>query len=251
MLTALHLAGRARRRRPPRPASGSGTSPSAGTPRRRRSRSRDAERALDEQRFRALGVRLEQGDASTPTPRRGDGEVPDRATLLSPFDRLVHDRDRRRGALGTSATGSRCTCRRAKREYGYYVLPLLVGDRLVGRAEPVLDRGGNVLRARRRLGRHLAAGRGARRARRRSSMRSSSRPSGDLDRLLRHGRQALAAVLGDDDHVLDPDADVAREVDPRLDGDDVPAARARPSTPGACSGSSWTSRPTPWPSPWP
>jgi uncharacterized protein YcaQ len=29
---------------------------------------------------------------------------------------------------------------KVKREYGYYVLPLLVGDRVVGRAEPRFDR---------------------------------------------------------------------------------------------------------------
>jgi uncharacterized protein YcaQ len=35
---------------------------------------------------------------------------------------------------------------KAKREYGDYVLPLLVGDSLVGRVEPVLDRKAGVLR---------------------------------------------------------------------------------------------------------
>ena len=52
---------------------------------------------------------------------------------------------------------------KAKREYGYYVLPLLVGDQVVGRAEPRFDRKTRHARAPRRLGRHLAARRGGRR----------------------------------------------------------------------------------------
>ena len=35
---------------------------------------------------------------------------------------------------------------KAKREYGYYVLPLLVGDSVVGRAEPAYDGKANILR---------------------------------------------------------------------------------------------------------
>jgi uncharacterized protein YcaQ len=37
----------------------------------------------------------------------------------------------------------------ARREYGYYVLPILRGDRLVGRIEPVFDRRERVLHVRR------------------------------------------------------------------------------------------------------
>jgi uncharacterized protein YcaQ len=33
----------------------------------------------------------------------------------------------------------------AKREYGYYVLPILRGDRVIGRIEPVFDRRTRVL----------------------------------------------------------------------------------------------------------
>jgi uncharacterized protein YcaQ len=99
---------------------------------------REAERIIAERRFRSLGVRLENGEWVA-HPDASDGPVPDRATLLSPFDRLIHDRERAEALFGFRYR-LEMYVPPAKREYGYYVLPLLVGDRLVGRAEPRLDR---------------------------------------------------------------------------------------------------------------
>jgi uncharacterized protein YcaQ len=103
-----------------------------------------AERLLAEKRFRALGVRLENAEWVA-HPDATDGAVADRTTFLSPFDRLVSDRDRAEALFGFHYR-LEMYVPKAKREYGYYVLPILHGDRLVGRIEPVFDRKEGVLR---------------------------------------------------------------------------------------------------------
>ena len=60
-------------------------------------------------------------------------------TFLAPLDPLVWDRRLLRELFGFDYTWE-VYVPAAKRRYGYYVLPLLFGDRIVGRIEPRLDR---------------------------------------------------------------------------------------------------------------
>jgi uncharacterized protein len=105
---------------------------------------REAERLLAEKRRRALGVWKEKGRWHV-HPDISSEPVPNRLTFLSPFDRLVHDRDRAEYLWGFFYR-LEMYVPKDKREYGYYVLPMLRGDRIVGRIEPVLDRKARELR---------------------------------------------------------------------------------------------------------
>jgi uncharacterized protein len=105
----------------------------------------EAKRVLEEKRFRSLGVRLERGRLVA-HPDAVDAPVaPTRTTFLSPFDRLVHDRNRAE-ALWSFYYRLEMYVPKAKREYGYYVLPILRGDRVIGRIEPLHDRKTGELR---------------------------------------------------------------------------------------------------------
>lgn len=122
----------------------------------------EAEREKNERRVRALGIvrpnafgspgeQLDVAAAGEPATVDGiDGEwrvdpealdrpFRGRTALLSPFDRLVHDRDRAAELFDFEYTLEMYKPK-GKRRWGYFALPILHGDRLVGKLDAKADR---------------------------------------------------------------------------------------------------------------
>ncbi|MEO8267283.1 MAG: crosslink repair DNA glycosylase YcaQ family protein [Ilumatobacteraceae bacterium] len=107
----------------------------------------------DEKWLRSLGVARPQyvGDAGIPIEVEGTSGVwrldPDataedfegRTVLLSPFDRLVHDRVRAMELFDFEYTLEMYKPKE-KRRWGYFALPVLHHDRLVGKVDAITDR---------------------------------------------------------------------------------------------------------------
>jgi len=74
-----------------------------------------------------------------------DDDFEGRTALLSPFDRLVHDRVRTQELLDFEYTLEMYKPA-AKRRWGYFALPILHEDRLVGKLDAAANRKASVLR---------------------------------------------------------------------------------------------------------
>jgi hypothetical protein len=72
------------------------------------------------------------------------GEFEGRTVLLSPFDNLVRDRARNLQFWNFDYKIEIYTPQ-AKRKYGYYVLPILCDDMLIGRIDPQMNRAHGIL----------------------------------------------------------------------------------------------------------
>jgi uncharacterized protein YcaQ len=96
-------------------------------------------------------VRRDVGDGGAPVllPADADPEAADPAgaVLLSPFDNLLWDRPFAERVLGFRHL-IEVYKPAPERRYGYYVLPLLARDRIVGRADVKADRAAGTLTAR-------------------------------------------------------------------------------------------------------
>ena len=122
----------------------------------------------DQRRLAALGIArrrttamplepIDVGDAGEPAVVEGtpgewrvdpallDDGFEGRTALLSPFDRLVYDRVRAQQLFDFEYTLEMYKPA-ARRRWGYFALPVLHGDRLVGKVDAAADRKAGVLR---------------------------------------------------------------------------------------------------------
>ncbi len=128
----------------------------------------EAERTRDQRRLAALGIARTRGPECPVEPAdvgeagepavvdgvRGEWRVDPaqlgqpfkgRAALLSPFDRLIHERMRTMDLFGFDYALEMYKPAN-KRKWGYYALPILYGDHLVGKLDATADRKAGVLR---------------------------------------------------------------------------------------------------------
>jgi uncharacterized protein YcaQ len=86
-----------------------------------------------------------EGEAGARAGSDGPGGTPPAVTFLAPLDPLAWDRDLLRSLFAFDYVWE-VYVPAARRRWGYYVLPLLFGDRLVGRIEPRIDRASRRVR---------------------------------------------------------------------------------------------------------
>jgi uncharacterized protein len=97
---------------------------------------------MNERALRSVRVTFADGDTAEALAlpdRLAAQDTSPRTTLLSPFDPLIKDRERT-VRLFKFRYRLEMYVPRAKREYGFFVLPILHENRLIGRIDPAMDR---------------------------------------------------------------------------------------------------------------
>jgi uncharacterized protein YcaQ len=117
-----------------------------------------ARKVRNEKRLRSLGVARSQivGEAGIPAevegtngpwrvdPSANANDFAGRTALLSPFDRLIHDRSRALDLFDFEYTLEMYKPK-AQRRWGYFALPVLHHDRLIGKVDATADRNSSHL----------------------------------------------------------------------------------------------------------